>query len=568
VAEYMGGKSSPSRRFDVLVSTPQAFLILQQVEAEKKLFAWSNFFACVFDECHHIIKDHPYRVIAQGINAWQSHYNNRIQILGLSASLTYAVGHKAVEAALGNLCYDLSVTNMISPTEEELMSAGYTPKDDVIEQMHEPWNVPDGVVPEHLRKTHAMYETFMGRVKHGTNTPFATKIYKVVREIEEQIDELQDGRKGEFRSPLNQIKLAAWEEYAFQMSRKSSKGSPRQNLYDLLEIWYVALRMVVQSWEEEEQLVLQWLLINSGFHNEGWFSYNLTISLESVERLLSSDAHTIKSQKISSLRMILTDKKKAKGVDFRGIIFVQQRITAYVLCQYLNKNDDFFTKHGIRAEYVTARNSKITPSIKMTPSEATRRIEKFRKGDINVIVATSVIEEGLDVPEANVVISYDCLKDTVELAQRFGRARQKESSLTLMTERRDRPLAVLKDAKKLQDNIIKEFDPVQTQKTLMSRQQSQLDRERAAAPLLANRAKIERSPLESLNIYAAKTKAVLKTESLDQSQDGRFRCKLEYVAMSRRMDGLGVGATKKQCKHEAALCILKKLRDSDERRGH
>lgn len=203
----------------------------------------------------------------------------------------------------------------------------------------------------------------------------------------------------------------------------------------------------------------------------------------------------------------------------------------------------------------------------MTSSEATRRIEKFRNGDINVIVATSVIEEGLDVPEANVVISYDCLKDTVELAQRFGRARHKESSLTLMTERRDRPLAALKDAKKLQDNIIKEFDPVQTQKTLMSRQQSQMDRERAAAPLLTNRAKIERSPLESLNIYAAKTKAVLKTESLAQRPDGTFCCKIEYVAMSRRIGGIGVAATKKRCKHEAALRILEQLHDSDKRRG-
>ncbi|KAL7464594.1 hypothetical protein ACHAXS_004935, partial [Conticribra weissflogii] len=366
VAEYMGGKSSPSRRFHVLVSTPQAFLVrssiigvrqppfldkltctellsrntpfvvitttcylvnnqtLQQVEAEKKLFAWSNFFACVFDECHHIIKDHPYRIIAHGINAWQSHYDHRIQILGLSASLTYAVGHKAVEAALGNLCYDLSVTNMISPTEEELLAAGYTPKDDFIEQMHEPWNAPEGVVPEHLRKTHAMYETFMERAQQGTNTRFATKIYKVVREIERQIDDLQDGRKGEFQSPLDQVKLAAWEEYAFQMKQKSSNGSPRQNLYSMLEIWYVALRMVVQSWEEEEQLVLQWLNIKNGFPNEGWFRYHLTDSLDSVERLLGIDAHIINSQKIKSLRVILTDKKKAKGVDFRGIIFVQQ----------------------------------------------------------------------------------------------------------------------------------------------------------------------------------------------------------------------------------------------------
>ncbi len=76
----------------------------------------------------------------------------------------------------------------------------------------------------------------------------------------------------------HKVKLAAWEEYAFQMKQKSSNGSPRQNLYSMLEIWYVALRMVVQSWEEEEQLVLQWLNIKNGFPNEGWFRYHLTDS--------------------------------------------------------------------------------------------------------------------------------------------------------------------------------------------------------------------------------------------------------------------------------------------------
>ncbi len=54
-----------------------------------------------------------------------------------------------------------------------------------------------------------MYETFMERVQQGKNTSFATKIYKVVREIERQIDDLQDGRKGEFQSPLDQVYLNA-----------------------------------------------------------------------------------------------------------------------------------------------------------------------------------------------------------------------------------------------------------------------------------------------------------------------------------------------------------------------
>ena len=109
-------------------------------------FSWSNFFAVVFDEVHHVLKDHPYRIIAHGIQKWENDRSQRIQVIGLSASLTYAVEHKAVEQALSNLCHDLSVTRMISPSDEELIKSGYIPQDDNIETM-KPWHVPDEVVP-------------------------------------------------------------------------------------------------------------------------------------------------------------------------------------------------------------------------------------------------------------------------------------------------------------------------------------------------------------------------------------------------------------------------------------
>jgi ERCC4-related helicase len=42
---------------------------------------------------------------------------------------------------------------------------------------------------------------------------------------------------------------------------------------------------------------------------------------------------------------------------------------------------------------VAAKNSRITPTIKVRQGEATKCIDDFREGTINVIVATSVIEE-------------------------------------------------------------------------------------------------------------------------------------------------------------------------------
>ena len=237
----------------------------------------------------HVLKEHPYRIIAHSIKAWGENENQRIQVVGLSASLTYAVDHKAVVQALSNLCHDLSISKMISPTEEELKKSGYVPQDDSIETMHKPWAVPDGVIPgkcasyiiivtkrvnfrihfscamhvtyysEHARLPHMMHEIFMKRIDAQTTTPFAKAIYQTVRDVEREIDKRvskDDGSDNSFKSPLSQIKLSSWEDHAYRMRRHSCLDSPLQILYALLEIWYVALRMIVQSWEEEEQLVL------------------------------------------------------------------------------------------------------------------------------------------------------------------------------------------------------------------------------------------------------------------------------------------------------------------------
>jgi ERCC4-related helicase len=53
--------------------------------------------------------------------------------------------------------------------------------------------------------------------------------------------------------------------------------------------------------------------------------------------------------------------------------------------------------------------------------------------ELIVIVATSVLEQGFDVPEANVVISYDALKNSMELVQRFGRVRYAERRVLTWT---------------------------------------------------------------------------------------------------------------------------------------
>lgn len=59
---------------------------------------------------------------------------------------------------------------------------------------------------------------------------------------------------------------------------------------------------------------------------------------------------------------------------------------------------------------------------------------KFKKGKLNCIFATSVAEEGLDIPDCNVIIRYDLANTLIQYIQSRGRARQEGSVYIHMVE--------------------------------------------------------------------------------------------------------------------------------------
>ena len=72
----------------------------------------------------------------------------------------------------------------------------------------------------------------------------------------------------------------------------------------------------------------------------------------------------------------------------------------------------------------------------MTQKQQLEQLRRFRDGEINVLVATSVGEEGLDVPAAELVILYEPVPSAIRAIQRRGRtARQRAGTVhTLIAE--------------------------------------------------------------------------------------------------------------------------------------
>ncbi|KAJ6429335.1 hypothetical protein OIU84_020879 [Salix udensis] len=118
--------------------------------------------------------------------------------------------------------------------------------------------------------------------------------------------------------------------------------------------------------------------------------------------------------------------------EIRCIVFVERVITAVVLESLLSK---LLPKHGSwKTKYIAGNNSGLQSQTRKIQNEI---VEEFRKGMVNIIVATSILEEGLDVQSCNLVIRFDPSATVSSFIQSRGRARMQNSEYLLMVKRGD-----------------------------------------------------------------------------------------------------------------------------------
>jgi len=133
----------------------------------------------------------------------------------------------------------------------------------------------------------------------------------------------------------------------------------------------------------------------------------------------------------------LVEEHLERYPDERILIFSEYRDTVDHLVEDLNQIPSAVVDRFIGQSKRGKREG-------MSQKQQLEQLERFRNGDMNVLVATSVGEEGLDVPSASMVLFYEPVPSAIRSIQRRGRtARERSGSVHVLVANNTRDVHVL-----------------------------------------------------------------------------------------------------------------------------
>ncbi|KAF0920587.1 hypothetical protein E2562_035731 [Oryza meyeriana var. granulata] len=378
---------------EVLVMTPQILLD----NLRHSFFRLQDIVLLIFDECHHTKGNSPYACI------FKEFYHRHLisspsdplpRIFGMSASLIYSKG----------LDWH-SYSKQISEIENLMNSKVYTVDS-------------ESALSEYI--------------------PFAST--KIVQYDDSNIlSELRDNILSCLYTLTEQhIEALKGKLHGSSLENAKQRISKLSQTFiycvDNLGVWLAAKAAEVQSYKENS--ISFWGEIMD--KNVESFIKNYS---EEVHRELSrflKKGHTGDNFPTDSQDGMLTSKVNCliqsllqyrHMQDLRCIVFVERVITSIVLQALLSS---IHQMSGWIVKHMAGNRSGLQSQSRKNHTEI---VESFRKGKVHIIIATQILEEGLDVPSCNLVIRFDPSATVCSFIQSRGRARMQKSDYLLLVRR-------------------------------------------------------------------------------------------------------------------------------------
>ncbi|XP_022349010.1 interferon-induced helicase C domain-containing protein 1 [Enhydra lutris kenyoni] len=429
------------KTYDVIISTAQILenSLSNSEKGEDDGVQFSDFSLIIIDECHHTNKEAVYNNIMRRYSK-QKLKNNQLrkeckpviplpQILGLTASPGVGVAKRQAEAKdhILKICANLDACTIKTVKEN-------------IHQLKDQ-------IKEPCKKFAIADDT--------REDPFKDKLLEIMNKIQSFCQ----------MNPMPDFGTQPYEQWTIQMEKKAAlEGNRKERVcaehlrkynealqindtirmidaYNHLEAFYndeKEKKYAVQEDESDESGE-----DGDGGGDEDEDDEKKPLSLDKTDRFLMDlffeNRRMLKklagnpkheNEKLTKLRNTIMEQYTRTEESARGIIFTKTRQSAYALSQWITENKKF-AEVGVKAHHLigAGHSSEFKP---MTQNEQKEVISKFRTGKINLLIATTVAEEGLDIKECNIVIRYGLVTNEIAMVQARGRARADESTYVLV----------------------------------------------------------------------------------------------------------------------------------------
>lgn len=359
----------------IVVSTPQG-LENDIINGKIKL---DDVSLLALDECHRAVKDYSYVWLAK-------HYEKNAKfprILGLTASPGSDM------ESIKQICSNLFIENIELRTDDDPDVKPY------IQDVRISWKEVN--LPEVFRQIQKyLKECFASKLNEIRNLGYLNQ-YAARNGSKKDLLELQAALQGEIAAGNKDFELLK----SISLAAEAMKV---QHGLELLETQGVtALKRYLDKIMKDARTTKVKATKNLAADN------NFRSAWIKTEALYEKG---IEHPKLDKLKRLIKEETAATK-DAKIIVFNQYRDNAQNIVNELNEME------GVEARLFVGQQKKGTTGI--SQKNQIKIIDDFRNSRFNVLVATSVAEEGLDIPKVDSVIFFEPIPSAIRHIQRRGR---------------------------------------------------------------------------------------------------------------------------------------------------
>ncbi|XP_074417665.1 ATP-dependent RNA helicase DHX58 isoform X2 [Larus michahellis] len=392
---------------DVVICTAQ---ILQNALAsgeEDTRVELTDFSLLVIDECHHTHKEAVYnKIMLNYLQRKLSGQQDLPQVLGLTASPGTG-GATTFEGAVEHIlqiCANLDTEKIMSAQEE-------------LQQLQ-----------SHVPQPRKQYDLCQERVQD----PFGERLKMMMRRIQQYME--VPGLPQDFGTQVYEQRIVELEKRAAEtFCRKTRVCALHLRKYNDALLINDTVRMI-----DAFQCLQQFYAAERDTKDPT--EQFLTATFEENRTGLQALAgdRRYENPRLGKLEEILREHFQPLGAS-RGIVFTKTRQSAHSLLSWLQDTAALRGQH-IRAAVLTGAGYS-NQTRHMTQNEQQDVIKLFREGALNLLFSTSVAEEGLDIPQCNIVVRYGLMTNEIAMMQARGRARAENSVYSVLAKANSREVS-------------------------------------------------------------------------------------------------------------------------------